>query len=307
MLEDNATIMKLRKSSMVLSTRHSDAGRSARAPLVLLGCVFAAGLCLSGCSAKDQGGELAPTVTVQVGTAENEAIQRKVIADAVIYPLNQAAIVPKIAAPVKKFYVERGSQVHAGQLLAELESQDLAGASADTQGGLIQAQAAYDAAVQKARQDLELAKQVLDGAQKLYDSRQSLYKEGAVSGKDVDDARVSLTQARAEDETAQKQLDLKIAEATAGFGEKAASASAEAQLSYSQDHQPDRWRGHGPAGLCGRNACCRVPGDHGDEPVRSGCARARLAARGGWHEGRGRGDNFSPGRNHRNQGQGYVG
>ena len=61
-------------------------------------------------------------MTVQVGAAENQAIQRKVTADAILYPLDQAAIVPKITAPVKKFYVDRGSRVHAGQVLAELES-----------------------------------------------------------------------------------------------------------------------------------------------------------------------------------------
>jgi HlyD family secretion protein len=222
---------------MFLTTRHYDTRRSARTPIAVLACVCAAGLCLSGCSAKEQGGEQAPTVAVQVGTAESEAIQRKVMADAIIYPLDQAAIVPKIVAPVKAFYVERGSPVHAGQLLAELESQDLAGAVADSRGGQAQAQAAYDAAVQKAQQDLELAKQVLDAAQKLYDSRQSLYKQGAVSSKDVDDAGVSLTQARAQYETAQKALDLKVAEGQLASA-KGKSASAEAQLSYSRIVSP---------------------------------------------------------------------
>ena len=85
-----------------------------------------AGLLLSGCSAKEAP-EAAPTVTVQVGAAENETIQQKVTADAVLYPLNQAAIVPKVSAPVKKFYVSRGSPVRAGQLLVELENQGLGG------------------------------------------------------------------------------------------------------------------------------------------------------------------------------------
>src|SRR5580658_7062801 len=159
-------------------------------------CVMLAAYWLSGCSSAKDEGEAAPSVTVQVATVESKPIQRKVSADAVLYPLEQAAIVPKIIAPVKKFYVNRGSAVHAGQLLAELESQDLSGAVTENQGGYIQAQAGYDAAQQKAEQDLALAKQVLDSAQKLYDSRQALYKQGAVSAKDVDDASVSLTQAR---------------------------------------------------------------------------------------------------------------
>src|SRR5580692_4800439 len=131
-------------------------------------CVFVAGCWIGGCSSAKEEGEAAPSVTVQVATVESKPIQRKVSADAVLYPLEQAAIVPKIIAPVKKFYVNRGSAVHAGQLLAELESQDLAAALSDNQGGVVQAQASYDAAVQKAQQDLQLTKATLDSAQRLF-------------------------------------------------------------------------------------------------------------------------------------------
>ena len=62
-----------------------------------------------GCS-KKEGGEVAPTVTVQVATAESAKIERKISADAVIYPLRQAALVPKITARLTIF-VERGSRV----------------------------------------------------------------------------------------------------------------------------------------------------------------------------------------------------
>src|ERR1700681_4947741 len=141
-----------------------------------------AGLILTGCSAKPEA-EVSPTVTVQVGAAENEPIQRKVIADATLYPLDQAAIVPRIAAPVKKFYVDKGSQVHAGQLLAELAAPDLAGAVTEQEGGLQQAQSTYDTQVQKVRRDQELAKQELEQQQKLYDSRLALFKQGAVAQK----------------------------------------------------------------------------------------------------------------------------
>src|ERR1051326_2782650 len=108
-------------------------------------------LFLSGCtSTKAEGAEEAPTVSVQVGPVEVTKIQRKVIAEAVLYPKDQAAIVPKISAPVKWFYVERGSTVHAGQLLAELENQDLAGAVTENRGGYQQAEASYQTKTQKA-------------------------------------------------------------------------------------------------------------------------------------------------------------
>ena len=191
---------------------------------------------MSGCS-KKEAPEAAPTVTVQVDAAEKQAIQRKVTADAILYPLEQAAIVPKVSSPVKKFYVDRGSHVKAGQLLAELENQDLAGAQLKSQGGFQQAEATYRMQLQKAGQDTKLAKQTLDAAQKLLDSREALYKEGALAAKDVEDARIALTQAQNQYDLAQKQADLNVAEAQLDAA-KGDTASAEAQLSYTRITSP---------------------------------------------------------------------
>src|SRR5579863_5349829 len=118
---------------------------------ILLGTIVALGFVASGCSNKGEV-EAAPTVTVQVGAAENQTIERKVSAEATLYPLEQSAIVPKISAPVKKFYVEKGSKVHAGQLLAELENSDLLAQKQENDGNFAQAQAGYEQALQKAEQ-----------------------------------------------------------------------------------------------------------------------------------------------------------
>jgi RND family efflux transporter MFP subunit len=201
-----------------------------------LGVALAASLLSFGCSTKEAA-EGSPTVTVQVGAAENQTIERKVIAEATLYPLEQAAIVPKITAPVKKFYVNRSSKVHAGELLAELENNDLLAAKQDSEGALTQAEASYQQAVQKAEQDRTLAKQELDAAQRLYDSRQNLLKQGAASAKDVDDSAVALTQARNAYDLAQKQLDLRVAEGQLASA-KGKSAGVEAGLSYSKIVSP---------------------------------------------------------------------
>lgn len=202
----------------------------------LLGMGLAAALLSTGCS---KGGvvDASPTVTVQVGAAENQTIERKVIAEATLYPLEQSAIVPKISAPVKKFYVEKGSKVHAGQLLAELENSDLLATQKENEGNYAQAEASYEGAVQKAEQDRRLAKETFDAAQKLYDARQSLYKQGAVSAKDVDDANVALIQARNAYEASQKQLDLKVAEGQLAAA-KGKNAEVEAGLNYSKIVSP---------------------------------------------------------------------
>jgi HlyD family secretion protein len=190
----------------------------------------------AGCSTKEAADQ-APTVTVEVAAAQNAPIQRKVAAEAILYPRDQAAIVPRISAPVKKFYVDRGSTVHKGQLLAELENQDLVGAAAENQGGIQQAEANYQTATQRAEQDLRLAEEQLDAQQKLYDSRQTLFQQGAVSAKDVQDAQIALTQAGNQYGLAQKQYDLKAAEGQL-VAAKGRATSAQAQLSYTRITSP---------------------------------------------------------------------
>jgi len=97
-----------------------------------------------------------------------------------------------------------GQKVRQGQLLATLENRDLSAAAMDNQGAYEQAQAAYTTNVgatlpeetQKAELDVQTAQQELDAQQKLYSSREDLYKQGALPRKELDQAAVTLAQAR---------------------------------------------------------------------------------------------------------------
>src|SRR5260370_25773364 len=73
---------------------------------------------LAGCSKSDK--EQAPVVTVQAAPAQKGEISRLVAAEAIIFPIAQSVITPKISAPVKRLLLTRGQNVHNGQLLAEL-------------------------------------------------------------------------------------------------------------------------------------------------------------------------------------------
>src|SRR5215813_10907114 len=79
-----------------------------RAPLQVLTVLSI--VLLSGCSAekaeKKEKEETEHLVTVDVAPVLSSSISLKVTADAVLFPLQQAAIVAKISAPVKKFYVD---------------------------------------------------------------------------------------------------------------------------------------------------------------------------------------------------------
>ena len=196
-----------------------------------------------------------PTVSVQVAPVKKAIIEQRVTSDAVLFPLAQSAIVPKISAPIKAFYVNRGSKVRAGQLLGTLENRDLAAAAQDNQGAYDQAQAAYTIAtastlpeeIQKAQGDTQAAKVALEAEQKLYDSRQDLYKQGALPRKDLDQAAVALTQARNQYELAQRHLDALMAvskqqELKSAAGQlqsaKGKFLGAQAQLGYSEIRSP---------------------------------------------------------------------
>ena len=190
---------------------------------------------LLGCSGatKDE----APVVPVQLLQVEKSTLEQKVTADAVLFPIAQSAIVPKISAPVQKFLVNRGSPVRAGQLLAVLENRDLAAAAHENKGSYDQAQAQYATTtaadlpqeVQKAQLDAQAAKQQLDAQQKVYDSRQELFQQGALPRKELDQAGVDLTNARNQYEIAQKRLD-----ALNAVGKQQTLKSAKGQLESAQ-------------------------------------------------------------------------
>jgi HlyD family secretion protein len=223
-------------------------------PQILTGVL--GGLLLWGCSAKQETeADPEPVVTVDVAPVLSSTIQLKVNGDALLYAIQQAAIVPKISAPVTKFYVEKGSHVRSGQLLAELENKDLLGAVAENKAAYDQAEATYETTaratvpqeVQKAELDVKAAKDTLDAQQKLYESRQALYREGAIAQKDVNDAQVSLTQAQNQYEIAKTHLEglkgfattqsMKIAAAQRDAAKARYDASAN-QLSYSRITSP---------------------------------------------------------------------
>ena len=182
-------------------------------------------------------------------------MHKVVRAEAILFPLQQSAIVPKIAAPVKTFYVRRGSKVRKGQLLAILENRDLVAATQESRGAYDQAEAAYTTTtaaslpeeIEKARLDVDANKVSLEAEQKVYDSRQELFQQGALPRKELDQASVNVTQARNQYEIAKRHLDALMAvgkqqelKSAAGQLESAKGKylGSTAQLSYSEIRSP---------------------------------------------------------------------
>src|SRR6185312_16886109 len=164
-------------------------------------------------------------------------ISEQIQADAILSPVAQAAIVPKVTAPVKKFYVQRGAKVHAGELLAVLENADLSAAELDSKGAYEAAQGAYATATRSQIPEDELAAQTaadqakanLKLSEDIVKSRTQLLAQGAIPQRDLDSAKAALVQAQGAYETAEKHLN-----AVKTVNQKAAIQQAQGQLTSAQ-------------------------------------------------------------------------
>ncbi len=177
-------------------------------------CALAAAACLlSGCKKTDT--VEASEVTVQAEKAALKPLTESVSAESVLTPQAQAAIVPKISAPVKAFFVQRGAHVAKGQLLSTLEHADLDAAVRDCHGALKQADATYVTTtkagvvedLQKAKLDLAQAKANLEVAQNVFNARDNLLKEGAIPRRDFETAQAALMQAKAAFDIAEQHMN----------------------------------------------------------------------------------------------------
>jgi multidrug efflux pump subunit AcrA (membrane-fusion protein) len=210
-------------------------------------------LLFAGCNKK----EAAPTpeVVVQAVHPSRENIVEEVTADAVLAPLAQVAIAPKITAPVKQFFVQRGSHVKEDQLLAVLENRDLQAAALDNKGSYTAAQASFETATRatapedytKAQLDLAQAKATLDLNQSIVNSRTQLLAQGAIPGRDLDTAKATLVQSQATYDIAKQHLEAvqqvsRQAALESAQGQLASAKGkylgAEAQLSYTEIRSP---------------------------------------------------------------------
>ncbi len=180
--------------------------------LIRVACCASLALSLGACRKAEKKEEI--IAPVRVSPAIKGSIRLIVNADAVLYPRDQANIVPKISAPVRRFLVNRGDHVKQGQLLAELEARDLSAAAQASRGQYEQAQSNYRSTtaagvpeqMTKAETDVAAAREAMDAAKRLLDNRQQLFKDGALAKKQVDEAEVTYTQAKAAFDTAQQHL-----------------------------------------------------------------------------------------------------
>ena len=218
---------------------------------------------------------------VQVTAVTQDTIRRIVAGDGVLFPRDQASVMPKIAAPVQRFLVQRGDHVKQGQLLAVLESRDLTAGAAESQAQVAQAEANLRSitsaqvpeSIVKAQTDVDTAKQTEDAAKKLLDNREKLFQQGALARKLVDEAQVAYAQAHGALLSAQEHL-----RALQSVGKEEQIRTAASQVDAARSHlqssagpgqlladcQPDLRRGRRPSALRRRDGHARHPARHRD-------------------------------------------
>ncbi len=197
----------------------------------------------------------APVVSVQTTLARSAPMTVLVTGEATLEPLHQAILATKISAPVAKYFVQRGDRVHKGELLVTLENGDLQGAALGSQGQYQQAQALYTTTtkatvpqeMQKAQLELAQTQAQVDLQQRIYHSRKQLFEQGALPGRDVDQAKVALVQAKTLHDIARRHLDAlekvsRTAELSNATGQlqqaQGQYQQTQAMLSYSEIRSP---------------------------------------------------------------------
>jgi HlyD family secretion protein len=118
----------------------------------------------------------------KIGSIEKGDVARSVVATGKVQPLTKVDVKSKASGIVKKLYVHYGDQVKTGQLLAELDKEQLVAGVAEGRANLLAAEAAYERnRVEAEGPDLPFLKSALERARKLS-------ADGLISPSLLDDA-----------------------------------------------------------------------------------------------------------------------
>ena len=179
----------------------------------------------------------------KLGKVEKGDLAKSVVATGKVTPITKVEVKSKASGIVKKLLVEAGDNVKKGQLLAQLDKDEI-------QAQVAQSQAELQAAVASekgAEADYERAKVDAEGPdvpplKRAYERAQGMAKEGVVSESALDDAEKNYTMALNKQNVGKAQLVVlraKMAQAEATVAQdRAHLKQLEEQLSYTDIESP---------------------------------------------------------------------
>ena len=173
----------------------------------------------------------------KIATIEQGDLAQSVVATGKVQPITKVEVKSKASGIVKKLMVDAGDRVKAGQVLAELDKEEL---QAQVRGDEAQLTAA-EANLRAAEADVERSKVDAEGVdvptlQRAYERAKTMASQGVVSASALDDAQRNYEMAVNKRDLARAQLTIneaKVKQAQAQVTQyKASLARSEEQLNY---------------------------------------------------------------------------
>ena len=179
--------------------------------------------------------EVTPIVSVKVVKAEKGEIAAQYSAVGTIWPREKADVAAKISAQIKQMALLKNKLVHAGEVIAVLESRDLQAQRAEAVAALNEARANERSLVtgtipktnaedQKALSD---ARAKVNTARATYERRRTLFERGGISKKDLEASQLELT--TAEDELRLQEQTVALRSRSLNPNDRALAAARTAQ------------------------------------------------------------------------------
>jgi HlyD family secretion protein len=189
---------------------------------------------------------LRPTKTIdpdKLAAAERGDIARSVVATGKIEPLTKVEVKSKASGIVEKIYVDAGAKVRTGQVLAELDREQLQANVAEARANLQAAQAAQEAAEATYQKNLVDAEGTdVPFLKKDMDRAHESYQQGLIALNVMQDAEKNYQLAVNKQTSAERNADMskaQVSQAKAQIAQaKAALDDAEENLRYATITSP---------------------------------------------------------------------
>ena len=159
-----------------------------------------------------------PDVLVGIVAPERRNMEIKLAFTADILPAKQAAIFSKVSGYIRRIHADRGDFAKAGQVLAEIDDQELQASLNQARATLLTGHAGLEMArstlvgqranLENQRANLAKAHAVADNDARQADRMKTLFGRGLVSATDFENARTTAESSRAGVQAAEAQLNL---------------------------------------------------------------------------------------------------
>lgn len=181
----------------------------------------------------------------QVATVERGRLVRSVVATGRIEPITKVEIKSKANGIIERLFVDVDDHVEPGQVLAELDRENLEARARETRASLQAAEAARDAAeAQLSKNEIEAEGPDVDLARRNHERAKQLFGDTLLAQSALDEAATTLAQAENRQRAARSQLLVsraKLSEAVATIAQARATVQrAEEELANATIKAPVR-------------------------------------------------------------------